>query len=306
MFGMKLYGTMAVLVKEIKDKGFKPEGVEAMKTLAGIIGYNSLAVGLTGNVFGAVLSSALGAYDYATGKPGPHDYEGDFRHWMTEHMGPTWSMFLSRGGSGVAGIDAIRSVGLSNMAAAPAVKSFDKAGTAQAAGDLVFGPSLGTAQNLFEGSKALLNGDWQRATDLMTPRMIHDPLRGAYGVTEGMTDARGRVIVPPDKMTTLGGIETGLGFYTTERSLPNDERARWFQDQKELQTARTAALNNFISTRDPRYIQAYMSDPDHRRFAPLTYGEASKAYQNARQAGLTLGAHVTKRQMPMFREATGL
>jgi hypothetical protein len=305
VFGAQVYGKMAVLVHEIKQHGFDAEGQEAMRALGLHLGYNSLAVGLTGNVFGAMLSSALGLYDLASGKPEPHNYETDIRRWMREHLGPTWSMFLSRGILGVAGVDANRNIGLSNMAGLPSIQKFDAGSYAQAAGDLIGGPSFGTGQQMLQGMHELSQGNWQRAAMAMAPRaLVRDPTKAYQGMEQGLTTPTGHVILPPAQMGVTSGILTGLGFNSTDRSLAYEERSAWIQHQQEVQADRSSVLQAAASG-DFSKIAAYNADPAHRG-SLVTYQQAAAARKQHFIEQRTLGLRVPAKQRAAFQQVTAL
>jgi hypothetical protein len=295
---------MAVLVHEIKQHGFDDEGKEAMKALSGLLAYNSLAVGLTGNVFGAMLSSALGLYDLASGKPGPHNYETDIRRWMTEHLGPTWSAFLSRGLLGVAGVDANRNIGISNMAGMPSVPKFDPGSWAQAAGDLIGGPSFRTGEQILAGMHQLAQGNWQGAVTAMTPRaLVRDPLRAIQGTETGLTTATGHVIIPPTQMTPGSAVATWLGATPMQTSQAYDARSAWLQHQAEVQADKSIAMQ---AAAQGDFTKIAPFNAAHPYAEQIRWPQARDARKQHLLEQQTLGMRVPKKQLPEFRQTTAL
>lgn len=98
------------------------------------------------------------------------------------------------------------------------------------------GPAWGLAANMVEGSKLLLEGDLDKAAELMLPKAARDLIRASRFATEGVTDRTGKLIydglTPWDIfMQGIGFAPAGLGEMYEKKGRASDTRS-YYEDEK--------------------------------------------------------------------------
>lgn len=306
-YGLHMYTHMATLAR---NAYVGQDRAEAVKALAGLVATHSLLIGAASQMFPLPVTLALGAWDWISGKPGPHNYETDMRRWVTDTLGPTAGTVFSKGVLGLAGIDLSRSLKLSNMMDLPEINSFK---ARDVLSTLVTGAMTGAsgdvATQFGNAATAALNGDWGRAAQLALPRIVGDPYQAIRAGQQGVTDPRGNAILPSGEITPVQQVIKGLGFNPYEFSLARDKRQTEIELRNEMDHARQLALDTFVRSngKDTSAMRAYNNNPQYRAMAPITGQQLVNALTQrklaAAQPGL-YGVRVPAKQVPQYREAT--
>jgi hypothetical protein len=297
IYGLNMYGTMASLVKQAVTR--PEERAQAVKTLAGLFATHSLLVGATANAFGVPINLMTGIWDYITGKPGPHDYETDLRRWMTSTMGEPASTFLSRGALGSLGLDAHRSLKLSNMIDVPEIASFDRQGVTAALAQAAVGSSGELSEQIVQGFHHLFQGNIQRGAIELAPRMVADVVKAVDLSHKGLTDTHGNPILRPDQIAASTPILKALGVSPMQTAHAYDQRAAINEFEKEVDTARQVALDKFVQG-DGSAVRAYNMNRGVG-YPPISLDDLKNArarWLNRAKTPQTLGLAVSKRMLP--------
>jgi hypothetical protein len=297
IYGLNMYGTMASLVKQAVTR--PEERAQAIKTLAGLFATHSLLVGATANAFGVPINLMTGLWDYITGKPGPHNYENDLRRWMTSTMGEPASTFLSRGALGSLGIDAHRSLKLSNMIDVPEIASFDRQGVTAALAQAAVGSSGELSEQIVQGFHHLFQGNIQRGAIELAPRMVSDVAKAIDLSHKGLTDTHGNPILRPEQIAASTPILKALGANPMQTAHAYDQRAAINEFEKEVDTARQVALDKFVQG-DGSAVRAYNLNRGFG-YPPISKQDLDNVrtrWLNRAKTPQTLGLAVSKRMLP--------
>lgn len=302
IFGLTHYSTMASVVKEAMARG--PEGAVARNALAGMFVMNSLLVGVTANAFGVPVDLATGLWDWINGKPGPHNYQNDVRHWMTKTMGAQASDFFSRGALGSLGLDASRSLKLANPLGVQGPKTYDKPGMQAALATALLGPSGELGEQFISGFGHLFNGEIHKGVIELMPRMASDAIKTYDLATKGLTDARGVPIIKPGDITTQTLIEKAVGVNPMQIAKTQDRREAERQVISEVDKARRVALEHYVNNKDASWIRAFNANKSVNEGFLIKSEDMERARARRReQTKAPLGMAVPKRLLPAAREA---
>lgn len=303
MYGIHQYGMMANLV-HTWTHGATPEmRREARNAFVGVLATHTATAGLIGGTFlGDGLRFGGGLYDWATGATQPHDYENDVRKLMAENMGTEFAEVLARGVPHLANIDIHRRVGLSNLLEPPELKSFDAKGVKDMLATSLVGASGEDAATMAGGVGKLLTGDIAGGIKDMVPRIVRDPMKAAILADKGLTTGAGKVIVPPDKITTSDVIAQALGFQPAQMSEAREAHFAISEAKQDFSQAHSRLLKSYVQAA-PEDKEDAMDDIQTFNRAhpgnPITVQQLLQARQRAKTTaknantpgafGLTLG-----------------
>jgi hypothetical protein len=309
-YGLQMYTMMASLVRQAATRGGEERAV-AIKSLAGLVGFHSLLAGASAHIIGAPLVGlVLGAWDMFHDKPGPHNYEDDLNRMATDAMGPTLGTIFSRGLVGWAGADAAQSLGLQNLMGLEGPRTFTGAGYRDAVMHMIGGAGSDFGAGVATAATDILNGhNIGKAAINLLPRMLADPAKAVYQGMYGVTDPRGKVIVPADKITPYQQALQSTGFRPYETALAQRKHSTGIEFRDEMHTARQRAMDRFTQSngRDLTGIRSYMANPEYQRSSPINTQQIREAMKTQRESQMhpeLYGLKIPKRQVPTFREKT--
>jgi len=255
--------------------------MEARKAFAGILATHSLMAGSL-TLVADPLRYIGGAYDFVTGADKPHTYQADLRAWIADAFGPEVGEIVSRGLPHLAGIDLHNRVGLANMLNMPDLKSFDAKGMAEVIAAAMTGAAGQDATKIAEGMHKIFNGDIMSGLKDLTPRIARDPLKagivpGVEGLADkGVMDAKGRTILPADKLTTKDIAYQALGFQPSRVTEFREGRQAIIEARDEMQSDRSEVLNKFLTATPAGRRDAIAAIQKYNRAnptSPITYSQ---------------------------------
>lgn len=308
IYGMNMYSGMAVLARDaIKNP---EQRAVALKSLAGIFATHALLVGATANMFGVPINVMTGLWDWLEGKPGPHDYENDMRKWLTDNWGPTASTFLSRGLIGLAGVDLHRSLKITNATDLPGVKTFDRAGVAGMIAQALTGASGDVAEQYADAAHQAMTGNIQKAIIGFFPRVVGDVIKARQMATQGITDSKGKTILPAGRISTPAVVFQGLGFNPEEISAFRANRASGDEWIHEMSSAKSNAEARFVASggKDRSAVQAYNRDRQLNQGILIRPQDLQTALKRARESIARPGSYglsIPQREQRGVRAVTG-
>jgi hypothetical protein len=292
-YGINMYSVMANLVQASIHNAPGPERTEARKAFAGILATHAMMAGVFALPFvGDPLRYVGGLYDLIT-RTKPHDYENDVRRWIADAFGPELGEIVSRGLPHIAGIDIHRRVGLSNLLEVPELKSFDKKGFAELVAAAMTGAAGDDATAIAGGMMKVVQGDVMAGVKAMVPRVVRDPMKAAGLATSGVTDSKGKTILPASKLSGGDVAAQALGFQPARVSEFREGRNAVLEAREEATVARTRALNAFTTASPSGRTSALKEVQDYNRGnpqAPITYAQLMSALKRQAQTTQNPGA----------------
>lgn len=247
-YGLHMYGVMANLAKESFDKtSSAAERSEARKAFAGVMVTHALMAG--GMTWIAdPLRYLGGAYDWAFGDDDkPHDYQNDVRGWLADMFGPTVGEIMARGLPHAAGIDIHNRVGLNNMLSVPELKSFDKKGFMEMIAAGMTGAAGEDAAAIAGGLSKMMHGDIGGGITDALPRVARDVAKAIrMSGDEGLTDPRGKTILPADKISLYDLAVQSAGFQPSVVSEAREGRQAVQEAMTERRDARSKLVQKWL------------------------------------------------------------
>jgi len=308
-YGIHMYSMMSNLVRASINGASKQERREATKAFAGILATHALMAGAIGGTFlSDVLRWVGGAYDWATGAAKPHDYQNDVRAWLASAFGPELGEIVARGLPHAAGFDIHRRVGLSNLLEPPELKSFDTKGFGEALAAAMTGAAGQDATTIAGATTKILSGDIMGGLKDTVPRVIRDPIK-AYNLAErGVTDSKGKTILPPSKLSAGDIAYQAAGFQPSKVSEFREGRNAILEAREEQTHARSQVMTAFTtaapSDRHSVIEQVRSYNREHPN-EPITYSQLLQAQkrqaEQTKQPG-TFGLRVPKKSLQEMRQ----
>ncbi len=284
-YGLHMYSMMANLVRASINGASKQERREARRAFAGILATHAMMAG-TLTLLGDPLRWIGGAYDWATGADRPHDYENDVRGWISDAFGPELGEVIARGVPHAAGIDIHRRVGLANLLEPPELKSFSSAGYAEAIAAAMTGAAGEDATTMAGGMSKILHGDITGGLKDLVPRIIRDPMKADALATQGVTDSKGKTILPADKLSTGDIAAQAVGFQPSRVSEFREGRFAVQEARQEATSARGKIMAAFVAaTPDDRHdVLEQVQQFNHANPAErISYAQLLQAVQRQRK-----------------------
>lgn len=205
-------------------KGESPEvRREARTKLLGILGMTSLFAGAAGlpMLGGTFMLANLAAAAFGDDDE-PWDAETEFRNWMRDWLPKDVFDVVDRGvANKLTGLDWSTRVSLRELWYRSPDRDLDGAGVYQHVIEQILGPLGGIASAPFTASDLLIDGHWDRAAEVITPKFVRDALRAARYTADGVQSRRGDTIVAAEDLNTWELIWKGLGMN------PDDIRIRY-------------------------------------------------------------------------------
>ena len=223
MISRAIKSSRALTKKAMGKKLTEDEAKEAkvaFKQLAYFIGMHALAAGAIGAtpepikwVIG-LLSTLFGDDDE------PFNFELWMQQSMSDWLGPEWGNVVARGAPNLMGVDASSRIGINNllMFDTPSMENPDA--FMSDVFRLVGGPMASLAERTFYiAPMALANGEYTKAIEAVTPKILRDPIRAYRVAGEGYTTYNGRVYSEPNQIGPLELFFTSMGFSPSSTSL---------------------------------------------------------------------------------------
>lgn len=291
-FGIHMYSVMANLGRASIHGASRQERVEARKALAGILATHSLMAGSL-TLIADPLRYIGGAYDFITGADKPHDYQNDVRSWIADAFGPEIGEIVSRGLPHLAGVDIHNRVGINNMLNMPDLKEFTAKGMAETIAAAMTGAAGQDATKMAEGMHKILKGDVVAGIKDLAPRIIRDPMKagivpGMSGLADkGVTDSKGRTIMPASKLSNLDIAYQAIGFQPSRVSEFREQRNADIEFRDEVQSARSHAFNKFLTSTPAERRDALVEVQAYNRRhpeSPITYAQLTAGIKRQQEA----------------------
>lgn len=286
-YGFFAYGILANALRESMKGATKESRSEARKAFAGMLATHAMTAGVL-TLIADPLRYAMGLYDFATHADKPHDYQADIRGFLSDAMGPEAAAIVSRGLGEVLGGSIYRRVGFANVLEIPALESFDMPGVLKMVGTAMIGASGEDATKFSLGLQKALNGDVGGALKEMLPRPVRDVMTAVELSSEGVKTQRGRVLLPPGKITAGDIAWQAAGFQPTRVAEAREGSAAIEQARDEARSEHTRLTNAWLEAdSDERSdimskIRVFNQDPLHAG-TRITMQQLLQAQQNRRK-----------------------
>lgn len=309
-YGLHMYSLVPYLFHQVREQGVRGE---AAKSLALMIGSHALVAGALGWTSDAVRLLG-GIYDLVTpGTKHPHDYHRDLQRALSDFFGPTVGEFVSKGALyGLNLGDFTHRIGPNNALNFPDIASYDTGDLMQAAGSLLTGATGASTNDMLQSYRKAMNGDFVQAIGGLLPRFLRDPVQAGLFATRGITDVKGKIILPANQLSAFDIGLKGFGVQPPTISRFRDERAAATEVRLERTDARSQVLADYVEAvqqgtrRDAAQRAVQQFNIQYPR-TPIKPEQLRQALQNAQQAIAlpgTGGLRVPRQDLPMVREAT--
>lgn len=256
-------GMLYLVTKNIADAfagATKEEKRIARRTIGGLYATTFLMAGTTGMpLMGTVglagISNLIaGMFD---DDDEPWDFETEYRNFLTDWLGHDMALLVAKGIPAYLGADMSQKVGLAEIANPIPFVQRGSTGQSMLANTLyaAAGAPAGMVGSAMDGIMQMANGDILKGVEQIVPlKEAKDMLRAYRFSTEGLTDRRGNVVLPPESFSAWDIAFRGIGFTPTKES-------EYYAANEAMHTAEQAAKdtkNNLLR----RYAEARMKDED--------------------------------------------
>lgn len=304
-YGLHMYSIMANLAKESMSG---PNKAEARKAFAGLLASHAMMAGVL-TLIADPLRYIGGAYDALSGAQKPHDYQNDVRGFMADVFGPELGEVLARGAPHALGFDVHRRVGLANLLEIPEMRSFDKAGAAEVLIGAALGASGENLTNIVDGLRKFRDGDVMGGMISAMPRLARDITKAYKLDTTGVTDQRGKVELPAEKISNADVAYQALGFQPSRVSEFREGRAAVQEAQQEAKSEHDRLVQRWLAADAEerqnirQEINLFNQNPRNLGFR-ITQGQLLRDLQQRRkQADAPFGLHLPRKGAAALAEA---
>jgi hypothetical protein len=256
-------GMLYLVTKNIADAfagATKEEKRIARRTIGGLYATTFLMAGTTGMPLMGTVGLA-GISNLIAGMFGdddePWDFETEYRNFLTDWLGHDMALLVAKGIPAYLGVDLSQRVGLSEIANPIPYVQRGSTGQSMVANTIYagLGAPAGLLGSAADGIMQMANGDIIKGIEHIVPlKEAKDMLRAYRFSTEGLTDRRGNVVLPPESFSAWDIAFRGMGFTPTKES-------EYYAANEAMHTAEQAAKdvkNNLLR----RYAEARMNDKD--------------------------------------------
>ena len=256
-------GMLYLVTKNIADAfsgATKEERRIARRTIGGLYATTFLMAGTTGMPLMGTVGLA-GISNLIAGMFGdddePWDFETEYRNFLTDWLGHDMALLVAKGIPAYLGADMSQKVGLAEIANPIPFVQRGSTGQSMLANTLyaAAGAPAGMVGSAMDGIMQMANGDILKGVEQIVPlKEAKDLLRSYRYSTEGLTDRRGNVVLPPESFSAWDIAFRGMGFTPTKES-------EYYAANEAMHTAEQAAKdtkNNLLR----RYAEARMKDED--------------------------------------------
>jgi hypothetical protein len=317
-------GMMYLVAKNIADalpnsKASAEDKRIARRTIAGLYATTGLLAGTTGMpLMGTVgVAGIANLIAAAFGEPDePWDFETEYRNFLTDWLGHDMALLVAKGLPAALGADVSKRVGMADIANPIPFVQRGNTGSSTVANTIYagLGAPAGMIGTMYDGLVDLANGNGLKGIEKLVPvKELKDALRTYRYSTEGLTDKRGNVVLPPEKFDAWDLSLRGMGFTPTIES-------EYYAANAAMQNAKQAATdvrNGLLA----RYAQAKVAGEDTSEISQkvsefndrhpeqgvrITMSNLLQATQARRKMGAertSAGLRVGKAQKPFAGEA---
>lgn len=274
-YGLHMYSMMAGLLHASTHGASKQERVEARKAFAGVLATHALMAGSL-TLIADPLRYVGGAYDWITGADKPHDYQNDVRQWITSAFGPELGEVIARGAPHAAGIDIHRRVGLANLLEVPELNEFSAKGIKDMLATAMTGAGGEDAVSMAAAAHKMLQGDVMAGIQGLVPRVFRDPMKAYNLADKGVTDSKGKTILPAAKLSGGDIAAQAVGFQPARVSEFREARNAVIEARQEGTSERSHAMAKFLAAAPSDRGDALTGIQEYNRAHPeatITYSQ---------------------------------
>lgn len=186
-------GMLYALGSNIRKLANPEERKEAAYTLAYLSATSGLVAGATGLPFAAVVYGIANAFLDDDDPEG--DAETQFANWLYDVTGDKKAAdVLRKGLPALWGWDVSKRVGMGDVASLFPMGRFDGKTGQEFGGQVAMaamGPAAGLAARMYDGAVLIGEGEFQRGSEKMLPKVAADMMKALRYGTEGMSDGKG-------------------------------------------------------------------------------------------------------------------
>ena len=280
----------------------KQDRQQAMKLLGMLVSSQIAVAGTLGlPMAGVVMGMAQGLKDAFDDDDEATSVKAEFRQAMANFAGKRGGQAISHGL-----IDAFTPLSMSGRLSMADLwirtPDFDQEGKAEALSyiEALGGPMVSIFTNMFMGKDSLKDGNFMRAAEQMTPKVVKDFMRATRYATEGNLTRAGLKI---KDMTPAEMIAQTLGFSSSEVSEIRERATQIKNIEKKRTTRRKEIIDNWMKSddRDMTEIQAWNDKYPMDRITSKTLRAARKS--KLRYASQVVkGVRRTKRNIDLIEE----
>lgn len=257
----------------------REERVDAIKTLAGLMGTSMALSGVQGAVPEPVEDINNIISFFGLGKSWDQ-YEDALRGYVADNMGEDVARYVMNGpvGGGL-GIDLTHRGGISNLTGLARIHVTKPQDLENSMFKWLAGVPGSIIGDGIDGAQAMETGDIEGMMKSFFPRVLTDPVKAYQIYNQGVTTRAGRVITPPLGLPDT--IKQALGFAPLTSSLARE--ARYVTgEEKAGQQAQRSKIEEMYKSGDKGYAVRAMNDynkknPDNK----ISLGDLKKAVHEA-------------------------
>ncbi|WP_295385105.1 PLxRFG domain-containing protein [uncultured Thiodictyon sp.] len=206
-------------------KGETPEVRREARTLfAGVLGMTGLFAGTLGLPMVGTLFAIANLAAAAFGDDDePWDAETEFKNWLARTFPSSVADIIARGGMNKAtGMDWASRVGMNTLWWRDADADMTGAKTFQSIEEQLLGPVPSIASSPFKAYDQIMNGEWEKAAEAVSPKFLRDLLQATRYATKGVQSSKGAPVLEPGDLNPWQLIWKGLGMNPDELAVRRD------------------------------------------------------------------------------------
>lgn len=237
------------------------------------------------------------------------DLETQLRNYLTDVMGADAARAFWKGLPTMLGLDVSQRLGMGDMwKPLPFLRLTGKTGSDDMAQLLLqtLGAPFGTLASFWDAAKFAKQGDWQKSTEKLLPKMLADPLRASRYAGQGLTTRSGTQVLTPEKIDGWDIAFRAAGFsptvesehYAAQASKENAAQAIAERRNNVLAQYANAKMRGDDTAAELEAINRFNQDHPDRGFR-IDRSSMLKSVQSRRKSAGTLdeaGVKFTKQQ----------
>jgi hypothetical protein len=235
-------GLIAKLFNNSFTKG--PEQQVAQKALTYILAQTAVLTGVMGMPGAAAIAWAL------EGLFGDEDEPLDIKGQIRDAIGnDDISNLILYGTPNITGVNLSGKIGMGNAISVmpfTEIKDLNGEKTYQIIGTLLGGPAGGMAARMADGMSYIAAGDEYKGLELMLPKGVGDAMRSVRVYSEGFTNRKGDVLLPPDQIGEVTAFWQALGLTPTQTSVRGEKQGRVIELEQKF-SGRSSSLKRAYS-----------------------------------------------------------
>lgn len=285
-YGIHMYSLIGNLAREMAHGDHK---FEAAKALTGLALTHAMMAGAITTIADP-LRYFMGAYDLiTTGKA--KDHQAAVRGWLSDTFGQQLGEIIGRGVPHVLGVDMRHRVGLENLLELPELDGLDK----DSIGKFLLGLTTGaTGESMIDQGVAagkLIHGDIGGFLKGVVPRLLRDPMKAFDLAEKGVTDSKGKTVLPASRLSAGDVAAQALGFQPATVSEFREGRNAVLQQREELTSEHSRLEQKYLNASPAerssvlQEIHEFNADPTTKRWGgQLTMDQLMKAQAAGKKA----------------------